>query len=125
MNPMDGLPQSKIKNRYSSWEEETTNERRPSKAPIRPFARVDDTTRQEWVDWVASRPPVVRAVAERLNPWTLYRLKPTGQAVIISSFFEDGTISVAVLAAFNPMSAGDFNVFGVDPNDLEPMPPNQ
>ena len=49
-----------------------------------------------WSDWVAERPDNVRAVAEKLNPWTLYRLKTTGQRVTIASFSEGEDESVTV-----------------------------
>lgn len=74
---------------------------------------------RSWTRWVKSRPVAVREVAERFPPWELFRLKPTGQRVIVASFFENGTVSVDILGAFNHM---DFErcVFGIDPNDLEP-----
>ena len=80
----------------------------------------DEDARREWRAWMAERPSAVRAVAERFNPWTLYRLRQTGQIVAVSSYFEDGTISVDVFAEFNPLAMWDTNVFGIDPDDLEP-----
>jgi hypothetical protein len=58
----------------------------------------EPTPEQEkmWSDWVAERPDNVRAVAEKLNPWTLYRLKTTGQRVTIASFSEGEDESVTV-----------------------------
>ena len=73
--------------------------------------------------WVASRPPNVRAVAERFEPWGLYRLKPTGPRVIVLSFGEeeDGrvTLTVHVSAEYN-FTLFERNVFGINPDDLEP-----
>lgn len=77
-----------------------------------------------WKEWVAGRPPNVRAVAERFEPWSLYRMKDTGQRVTISSFGEgkDGKVSltVDVRAQFNPGLDFERGVFGIDPDNLEP-----
>ncbi|SRR5712691_4425582 len=77
----------------------------------------------EYREWVAARPPAVRAVAERFEPWTLYRMKSTGQRVTICSFTEqkDGrvTLRVNVTGQFNA-HLFDSLVFGIDPDDLEP-----
>lgn len=76
----------------------------------------------EWDQWVAERPGNVRRVAERFNPWTLYRHKDTDQRVTLYSFGEqsDGgvTLTVDITGEFNLIS---FNrqVFGIDPDDLE------
>jgi hypothetical protein len=77
--------------------------------------------RQEtkWAKWVASRPPIVRAIGERFDPWTLYLMKSTGQRVTLASIFEDGTVSVDVSAEFN-LTLFESNVFGISPDDLEP-----
>jgi hypothetical protein len=76
--------------------------------------------------WLRSRPKGVRKVAARIDPWTLYRLKTTGQRVTIYSFSEqkDGavTLTVSVTGQFNPV-VFDKNVFGISPDDLEPCEP--
>lgn len=85
----------------------------------------EPTKEQEtlWLEWVAERPPAVREIAQRFEPWSLYRMKSTGQRVAILSFGEqeDGsvTLTVAVSGQFN-LVMFDRNVFGIDPNDLEP-----
>ena len=75
-----------------------------------------------WSHWVAERPENVRAVAERFDPWTLYRMKNTDQRVTLHSFGEqpDGgvTLTVNITGEFNLISF-DRQVFGVDPDDLE------
>lgn len=84
------------------------------------MARIGDPTKRQekgWAKWVDSRPPAVRTIAERFNPWTLYRMKSTGQRVTVASFYEDGTISVNITGQFNQI-AFDRNVFGIDPDDL-------
>jgi hypothetical protein len=76
-----------------------------------------------WGKWVKSRPENVRAIAERFDPWSLYRMKSTGQRVTLVSFGEqeDGkvTLTVSVTGEFNSV-VFDRNVFGIDPDDLEP-----
>jgi len=75
-------------------------------------------------EWVRSRPDDVRRIAERFQPWELYRLKPTGQVVRVLSFSEgdDGAVSVKILAIrqFNFPHLYDLEVFGIDPDELEP-----
>jgi hypothetical protein len=75
-----------------------------------------------WEEWVASRSECVRKVAERFNPWTLYRLKTSGKRVTIRSFetHEDGsvTLTVDVTGEYNLVTF-DRHVFGVSPENLE------
>lgn len=76
---------------------------------------------REWKKWVAKRPPHVRAVAEKFDPWTLYRMRSTGHRVTLVSFGEAPdktvTLTVAVLGRFNA-TAFERQVFGIDPADL-------
>jgi hypothetical protein len=76
-----------------------------------------------WDDWVASRPPRVREVAERFSPNKKYRIKNTGQPCQLYSFSEplDGgpiTMKVIVQNRFGP----NHLVFGLDPNNIEEVP---
>lgn len=78
---------------------------------------------QAWREWVATRPEAIRVVAERYDPWTLYRLKDTGQRVFLQGFSPPGesdkvTCRVAVTGEFN-MVTFERSVFGIDPDDLE------
>jgi hypothetical protein len=83
----------------------------------------------EWEAWVAARPADIREVAERLNPWTLYRLKTTGQYVTVLSYqeadpdgdpmFHNVTLNINVDARWNFAAFPGRRVFGVDPDDLE------
>lgn len=72
--------------------------------------------------WVAERPERVRKVAERLDPWTLYRLKTSNQRVCLLGFDEeqDGrvTVRITVSGEFNLVTF-ERDVFGIDPDDLE------
>lgn len=91
------------------------------------MARVHEPTAEQeagWAAWVAERPPAVRAVAERFDPWSLYRLKSSGHRVLIYSFDEADpvTLTVDVLARYNQL-AFERRVFGIPPDDLEPCEP--
>lgn len=86
------------------------------------MARVlEPTAEQEagWKEWVESRPPGVREIAARFEPWCLYRLKSTGQRVTLRSIASDGTLTVNVTGQFN-LVTHERAVFGIDPDDLEP-----
>lgn len=75
--------------------------------------------RDEWQAWVEGRPPVVRAIAEKLPPWRPYRLTTTGQICRVQAFAEDGTVRIV---AEHP-TLGEFtrrSVFGIDPATLVP-----
>jgi hypothetical protein len=78
---------------------------------------------QLWQQFVESRPPNVRAVASRFDPWSLYRLRASGHRVPIYAFDEeqDGrvTMRVNVLAQFNCILF-ERRVFGIAPDDLTP-----
>lgn len=86
------------------------------------MARIYEPTpeqEQGWAEWVETRPPPVRDVARRFEPWSLYRLKSTGQRVTIRSIASDGTLTVNVTGQFNLISHARA-VFGIDADDLEP-----
>jgi hypothetical protein len=86
------------------------------------MARVFEPTAEQeagWKEWAESRPPGVREIALRLEPWTLYRLKSTGQRVTLQSISSGGTVTVNVTGQFNLVSH-ERAVFGIDPDDLEP-----
>jgi hypothetical protein len=86
------------------------------------MARIENPSKKQkaqWRKWVAERPRKVRKVAERFDPWSLYRMKSTGQRVTIRGFYEDGTLSVTVSGRFN-LTLFERYVFGIDPADLEP-----
>lgn len=45
------------------------------------MARYTEPTEEQlkvWDEWVASRPEVIKKLAERFDPWSLYKLKTTG-----------------------------------------------
>lgn len=89
------------------------------------MSRVKEPTAEEqanWDTWVASRPPHVRAIAERFDPWSLYRLKSTGHRVYLKAINENGTVRVDVSGEYN-IVAFSRSVFGIDPDDLEPCDP--
>jgi hypothetical protein len=86
------------------------------------MARIFQPTTEEEAAWkkrVASGPAIVRAVGERLDPWSLYRMKSTGDRVTLRGISADGTVHVDVTGDYNYVLL-ERTVFGVDPNDLEP-----
>lgn len=75
--------------------------------------------RDGWEAWVNERPPAVKAVAERFQPWKLYRLGSTGHRVYIYSIGEGDEITLTVVVS------GEYNfvtferrVFGIYPDEL-------
>lgn len=86
------------------------------------MARFEEPTAKElksWAKWKAARPEIVRRLADRFEPWSLFRMKGTGQRVVVVGFYEDGTLRVIVSGRFNRVPF-DCGVFGVDPENLEP-----
>lgn len=86
------------------------------------FYEPTDEMKNEWADFVSSRPDVVRKVAEKFNPWTLYRIGKDGHRVTLYSFGEhkDGsvTLTVNVTGEFNCVMF-ERRVFGIKPEDLQ------
>lgn len=82
---------------------------------------LDDAERErDWKEWVAQLPTAeARSAGEKVNPWTLYRMKSTGHIVNVVSIFDDGTVTVFVGGDFN-LVMFEREVFGIDVNDLEP-----
>lgn len=74
---------------------------------------------REWLKWVKERPEPVKSIAERFDPWSLYRFRDSHQRVTLVSINENGTVTVRVTGEFN-IVAFDRDVFGVNPDDLEP-----
>ncbi len=87
------------------------------------MARIYEPTPEQeamWNEWVAERPPAVREVAQRFEPWSLYRLKSSGHRVTIYSFTDEPvTMTVDVTGDFNAVTF-ERRVFGINPDDLEP-----
>lgn len=79
---------------------------------------MDSEQQASWREWVASRPPVVREMAERFLPNKLYRLTTSNHRVTVCGFGEDGTMTVAVTGQFNRVMF-ERRVFGIQPEDLE------
>lgn len=73
---------------------------------------------RKWRTWVAARPEAVRKIAERFEPWSLYRMKD-GSRVTIVSFAEDGTVTVSLRGKYNAILF-ERSVFGVNPDELIP-----
>lgn len=89
------------------------------------MAKIADLDETAWQEWVNSRPPIVKAMCERLPPDRLYRMKSTGQRVTVHSFSENRTVTVNITGQYNAIMF-DRQVFGIDPDDLEEcdLPPS-
>lgn len=84
------------------------------------MANVYEPTKEqikELAEWRKSKPPVVRAMIDKLPPWKLYKLADTNNRVTLYSYSEDGTVTVAVTGEYNLVSF-ERMVFGIDPDDL-------
>ncbi len=86
-----------------------------------------DEQRATYAAWAAGRPPHVRAVAERFNPWTMYKLATTGQRCRVIGYHADEDDDprsrvTAYLYVENPVlgQLTGRNVFGIDPADVVP-----
>jgi hypothetical protein len=83
----------------------------------------EPTPEQEklWQKWLAERPDNVRKVAEKFDPWSLFRMKSSGHRVYVIGFDVGDTVTlrVAVTGAFNRVRF-ERQVFGIEPDDLEP-----
>ena len=90
---------------------------------------IKPTIEQErgWHEWVITRPPPVRAVARRFDPWTLYSLKGTDCSVTLLSFYYDETaerVKLKVAVDGETVEAAQEGVLcGVDPDDLSEAEP--
>lgn len=73
---------------------------------------------QEWKTWLASRPTVVKELAERFPINKLFRLKSSGHRVTLRSYSEDGTMSVNATGEYNRILFSRV-VFGISPENLE------
>ena len=79
--------------------------------------------RREFRAWIKTRPAGVRAAARTVKPWHVYRLKTTGQHVVLQAYAENGTVRVGVIGHDDPIRAlmnyVGLSVFGISPADLE------
>ncbi|MGE0652020.1 MAG: hypothetical protein AB7P12_09745 [Alphaproteobacteria bacterium] len=76
--------------------------------------------RADWKEWAKGRPTIVQENARKYPWWELFLLKTTGQRVSCMAYAEDGTVRVLIQPQFNSMLVHPREVFGIDPNDLEP-----
>lgn len=67
--------------------------------------------------WVAQKPKVIQEMIKSHPPDRLYKIS-SGHRVIINSYCEDGTVTVAVLASYNKILF-ERNVFGIDIHTLQ------
>jgi hypothetical protein len=69
-----------------------------------------------WEDWLAARPPAIRAMVDRYPPNRLYRMQD-GHRVTIEAYSEGGTVTVHVSGQYN-LVVFERGVFGIDPAEL-------
>lgn len=82
------------------------------------FCKPTKKQQEGYRQWVSKLPKNVRAIAERFDIWTLYRLKSSGDRVTLHSFDGDGTLTVIVSGKFN-LVMFERQVFGIAPDNLE------
>jgi len=86
----------------------------------------DDVLNQpEFQEWLAERPPAIRAMVMATPPHKLYELD--GRRCRIHAYCEDGTLKVHVLQVDQKPGVTlvfEREVFGVDPNELVPAEEN-
>jgi hypothetical protein len=82
------------------------------------MAKIRDIDTQDFENWLSTRPQIIRYLGKLLPPDRLYLLKTTGHRVIIYSYNEDGTVTVAVTGEYNQIKFPR-KVFGISPIDLE------
>lgn len=101
--------------------------------PSTKWSEPNDISRAQYAAWLSERPPLVRAVAEKFDPWTVYRLKETGQRCQFLGCHEgwincDETradvppdrVTIVVYAEDPVLGAiTGVNVAGLDPSELE------
>jgi hypothetical protein len=77
----------------------------------------------EWDAWVATRPPIIRPLAGRFQPWICLRDRETGNGHYIVTALEepegDGPATIRIAHGADSFMPG-FQVFGVDPDTLTP-----
>lgn len=77
----------------------------------------DEEKLKKWVEWLSTRPQIIKDLAEKFPPNKLYLLKTSNHRVTIRSYVEDGTLTVNVSGEFNSIMF-DRGVFGIKPEDL-------
>jgi len=77
----------------------------------------NEKQKQEWDEWVSSRPEIIQDLCKRFPPYNLYRLKNSGHRVTLYSYSEDGTMTVNVSGEYNAVMF-DRQVFGIKPDNL-------
>lgn len=86
--------------------------------------KIDDIEKNEtesWAKFLDSIPPHIRAVAEKFNPWTLYRISKTGSRGLVTGLCLDDSGDVALIVnvdgRFNKLEFAQ-QVIGVPPHEL-------
>ena len=74
----------------------------------------------EFEEWLNTRPKIVKDMAAKIPPDRLYKLVTTGQICWPVAYAENGTCRVRIHPAYKLTGRLGLEVFGIDPNDLEP-----
>lgn len=78
-------------------------------------------------EWYQSRPQVIKDLMQKCDPTVLHRIKNSGEIVQMLGYNEDGTLQVLKLGIGGPMDdmigfiKRGWGVFGLKPEDLEPL----
>lgn len=79
-----------------------------------------EAERKQLAEWIESRPPAVKEVAKKLNPFTCYRLKDNPGHYSLYSILEPkgtGPCTVTIIHGHDSYLAG-IRVFDINPDDL-------
>jgi hypothetical protein len=77
--------------------------------------KIGELEEPAYSEWLAECPECIREMAAKWPLNVLWLLKPTGQRGAITSYAENGTVTVAFPWGLN---LSGVEVFGIDPNDL-------
>lgn len=72
---------------------------------------------EEWLEWTATRPPEIRAVAEKFPAYHCYRSNKSRGHYIITAYTEGVPVTVKIAHGADSFLPG-VEVFGVDPEEL-------
>ena len=83
--------------------------------------KLTEEEQKEWDEWLQSRPPQIRELAERVSPLNLYKIKKTGNIGFPVRYTEDEppTISLALTFEHDPSIFFERTVFGLLEDDIE------
>lgn len=81
---------------------------------VEQFGHIPDLSK-----WYSSRPKVIKELLDEFPLYCTVRVKETNQKGVVQSYFEDGTMSVAITHINMRTPQPPIGVFGFKPDDLE------